>query len=133
MVCGMYHPWQHAKSLGLTIAFVPGLRPRGTYRDGHVQIREGLSQRERRCALAHEIVHHERGDDGAACSAWHLRKLERVVHLTAARRLLPLSAILDVQWEPDPAEALWVDDYTLTLRLQHLTPAEQAELGSVAC
>ncbi len=133
MVCGMYHPWQHAKALGLRIDFIPGLRARGTYRDGRIQIREGLSQRERRCTLAHEIVHHERGDDGVCCSRWHQQKLERLVHLTAARRLLPISEIIAARWEPDPAEALWVDDYTLTLRLQHLDPAEQAELGDIAC
>lgn len=132
MVCGMYHPWQHAKSLGLTIAFVPGLRSRGTYRDGLIQIREGLSQRERRCTLAHEIVHHERGDDGTYCSAWHQRKHERAVHLIAARRLLPIDQIIAARWEPDPAEALWVDDFTLTLRMSHLCPMERQLLQDAA-
>lgn len=125
---GMYHPWRHARDLGITIEFVPGLRPRGTYAAGLVQIRAGLSQRERRVVLAHEIVHCERGDDGIACSRWHLQKQERLVHLEAARRLLPIADIAAVQEDPDPANALWVDEYTLALRMHHLTSAERGQL-----
>lgn len=124
----MYHPWRHARDLGITIEFVPGLRPRGTYAAGLIQIRAGLSQRERRVVLAHEIVHCEHGDDGIACSRWHLQKHERAVHLTAARRLLPIEEIIAAQHEPDPAIALWVDDYTLALRMRHLDPHERRQL-----
>lgn len=125
----MYHPWRHARDLGLTIEFVPGLRPRGTYAAGLVQIRQGLSQRERRVVLAHEIVHCERGDDGIACSRWHLQKQERAVHLEASRRLLPIEEIVAVQCEPEPAQALWVDEYTLALRMRYLDPRERAMLA----
>ena len=125
----MYHPWRHARDLGLTIEFVPGLRPRGTYAAGLVQIREGLSQRERRVVIAHEIVHCERGDDGIACTRWHLRKQERTVHLLAARRLLPIEEIIAVQCEPEPAVALWVDDYTLALRMSALDWREREMLA----
>lgn len=124
----LYHPWRHAHTLGLTIQFVPNLPVRGTYRDGIIQLREGMAQRERRCTLAHEIVHHERGDDGTACSHWHLQKLERGVHLIAAQRLLTIGQLTSAMHDPDPAETLWVDDYTLTLRLQHLTIAERQHL-----
>lgn len=126
----MYHPWKHARELGLAIEFVPGLRPRGTYAAGLVQIREGLSQRERRAVLAHEIVHAERGDDGIACSRWHLVKQERRVHLIAARRLITLDALAAaVIEEPDhyaAAHRLWVDDYTYRLRLAMLDSQERA-------
>ncbi|AZS12375.1 helix-turn-helix DNA binding protein [Gordonia phage Kenna] len=128
-----YHPWQHAHDLGLTIEFVPGLRPRATYAAGLVQIRAGLSQRERRSALAHELVHCERGDDGVACSRWHLQKLERQVHLTAAKRLITIDELADaVISEPDYAsmsQKLWVDDYTFRLRLAYVTEDERAAIA----
>ncbi|UOW93708.1 peptidase [Gordonia phage Wrigley] len=127
-----YHPWRHARDLDLTIELVPGLRPRATYSAGLVQIRQGLTQRERRAALAHEIVHYERGDEGIACSRWHLQKLERQVHLVAARRLITIDDLADaVISEPDyhcMAHKLWVDDYTFRLRLAHVTDEERAQI-----
>lgn len=128
-----YHPWRHARDLGLTIEFVPGLRARATYSAGLIQIRDGLSQRERRCALAHEIVHVERGDDGVSCSRWHLQKLERQVHLEAAYRLIAIEELADaVITEPDYASMatrLWVDDYTFRLRLAYVTDRERAQIA----
>ncbi|QAU07243.1 metallo-protease [Gordonia phage Asapag] len=127
-----YHPWRHARSLDLTIELVPNLRARGTYSAGLVQIRAGLSQRERRATLSHEIVHFERGDEGVACSRWHLQKLERQVHLVAARRLITVEDLADaVITEPDyasMAQKLWVDDYTFRLRLAHVTDEERAQI-----
>ena len=127
-----YHPWRHARDLDLTIELVPNLRARGTYSAGLVQIRQGLSQRERRATLAHEIVHYERGDEGVACSRWHLQKLERQVHLVAARRLITIEDLADaVISEPDyhcMAHKLWVDDYTFRLRLAHVTDKERAQI-----
>jgi hypothetical protein len=123
-----YHPRQHARDLGLTIEFVPDLQPRATYCAGLIQIREGLSQRERRTALAHEIVHYQRADEGVSCSRWHLQKLERQVHLVAAKRLLHLDDIADALHDPYPASAAWVDDYTWALRLAYLDPIETADL-----
>lgn len=128
-----YHPWRHARDLGLTIEFVAGLRARATYSAGLIQIRDGLSQRERRCALAHEIVHVERGDDGVSCSRWHLQKLERQVHLEAACRLIAIEELADaVITEPDYASMatrLWVDDYTFRLRLAYVTDRERAQIA----
>ncbi|MFT4199825.1 ImmA/IrrE family metallo-endopeptidase [Gordonia sp. (in: high G+C Gram-positive bacteria)] len=125
----MYNPWRHAFQLGLAIEFVPNLRPRATYCAGLVQIRRGLSQRERRTALAHEIVHYQRGDEaGMECTRWHLEKRERLVHLVAARRLLTIEDLADALHDPDPAAAAWVDDYTWALRMANLDPLETAEL-----
>lgn len=124
----MYNPWAHARHLDLVIELVPDLIPRATYCAGLVQIRTGLSQRERRTALAHEIVHYQRQDEGMACSSWHLHKLERHVHLIAAKRLLTLDTISDALHDPDPAAAAWVDEYTWALRLAYLDPLETAEL-----
>ena len=129
-----YNPWRHARTLDLVIEFVPNLRPRATYAAGLIQIRTGLSQRERRVAVAHELVHYELGDDGVACSRWHLRKHEQAVHLAAARRLIPIDDLLAAVYEePDyaaMAERLWVDDYTFRLRLAKVTDAERDYLAT---
>ncbi|WP_157226766.1 ImmA/IrrE family metallo-endopeptidase [Gordonia soli] len=127
-----YHPWRHARDLDIAIEFVPNLRARATYSAGLIQIRAGLSQRERRAAVAHEIVHYERGDDGVACSRWHLQKLERQVHLEAARRLITIEDLADaVIGEPDypcMAQKLWVDDYTFRLRLAYVSDEEREQI-----
>lgn len=81
------------------------------------------SQVERRCSLTHEIIHAERGDTDCHPS----------VHKEAARRLIVLDDLANAlmvhgeDW-PRVADDLWVDDDTLTVRLQHLHPSERGYL-----
>lgn len=86
--------------------------------------RRGLTQAERRCTVAHELIHAERGD--TMCD-WR-------VHRDAARLLIDmhdLGEALAMYGEQDPtsvAEELWVDEDTLRARLDHLHPSERGYL-----
>lgn len=86
-----------------------------------------LTQRERRCVLAHELVHIWQGHNGHQPPA-----VERRVHEATARWLLPdltiVARALADSTLADAAEALWVTEGTLTTRLSSLTSAERAHL-----
>lgn len=104
-----------------------------------IWMRDDLSQVERRCVLAHELAHLERGQTTCQPDV-----VERAVDNHAARFLLP--DIHDVAealvWAGcrlhEAAEDLWVTEETLRARLdpRHLHPAEHAilrdRLGSVS-
>lgn len=81
-----YDPHQHAHSLGVTV--VEG-RPRlggwGEYSHASrtITLRSGLSRREARCTLAHELQHAIAGD--IACrSSWFAARMERRADEAAA-------------------------------------------------
>lgn len=98
-------------------------------RDGRtVFIDPRLLQAERRCALAHELVHAERGDAGLACPVLDLRQ-EILVESMSARRLITLvelvEALLWSQDEYELAECLWVDVATVQARLDNLSDDEK--------
>lgn len=88
-----------------------------------IRLHPGLSQAERRCTLTHELIHAERGDTSCDGS----------VHREAARRLIPLGALLHAvafygeDW-PAVADELWVDLDTLQVRLTSAHPAERGAL-----
>lgn len=98
--------------------------------DGRViALREGTSAAQRRCTLAHEIVHLERGLSD--CGPW-LDREEAQVHLTATRRLVTLAelvrALRDLGGGDDRAalaQLLDVDSETLALRLAELDRHER--------
>ena len=97
-----------------------------------IALRAGTSAAQRRCTLAHEIVHLERGLRD--CGPW-LHREEQTVHRTAARRLITVSelaaAIRDLGRADDRAalaQALDVDTETLLVRLATLEPAERRAL-----
>jgi hypothetical protein len=97
-----------------------------------IALRAGTSAAQRRCTLAHEIVHLERGTGD--CGPWAARE-EVLVHAEAARRLCRLddiaAAVRALGGEPDPAslaQALEVDRQTVDLRLARLTEAERTVL-----
>jgi hypothetical protein len=60
-----YHPWWHAEELRVTVVDRPWPVGSGATRSGAGAwpCDSPLCQFERRCTLAHELVHHERGDD----------------------------------------------------------------------
>jgi len=101
-----------------------------------IALRAGTSAAQRRCTLAHEIVHLERGLGD--CGLWAARE-ELHVHAEASRRLIRLvdlaRAIRDAGGAHDVvalAQALDVDLETLRLRLRLASPAELAQLTSGA-
>jgi Zn-dependent peptidase ImmA (M78 family) len=101
-----------------------------------IALRAGTSSAQRRCTLAHELVHLERGvrDWGP----WTARE-ELHVHREVARRLIPsdelVAALRSLGGGDDIAalaRALDVDVQTARLRLDILTPAERARLRVLA-
>ncbi len=85
-----------------------------------------------RCTLVHELVHVERGpvldEPGLA------GREELAVRKIAARRLINIRELGEAMAESDQlahvAELLHVDSDTLTVRLNHLHPAERAYLNN---
>jgi hypothetical protein len=92
-----------------------------------------LTQTRRRCTLAHEIVHLERGE--APADPVTQAREERAVAELAARRLITIEQLADgLSWTQDPAELaehLWVDAPTLRARMSGLDPIEVAQLENI--
>lgn len=134
-----YDPWRHAETLDLRIVFrqLPG-DLMGVYFHGPsrvIALDSRLTQVERRCTLAHELVHLERGDGGRCATDWHESKQEQQVHQVAARRLIraeDLALALILHEHPyAQAEELWVDEMTLATRLAGLSTVEREELAEL--
>ncbi|MSS45325.1 ImmA/IrrE family metallo-endopeptidase [Cutibacterium sp. WCA-380-WT-3A] len=89
-----------------------------------IWLAEGLTQRERRCTLAHELTHIRLGLLGVQSASGEER-----VRLATARWLLPdLEAVADALADSttqDAALDLWVTDDILHTRLAHLTDSER--------
>lgn len=87
-----------------------------------------LDSTERRCTLMHELIHAERGDTALADPVLNARQ-ERIVHREAARRLIPIDALIAAyafsSAHQSVAEELEVDNHTLQVRLQNLTTLER--------
>lgn len=93
-----------------------------------ITLHPGQSQRQRRCTLAHELIHAELDHDGPCDEA-----TERTVHAQAARRLITLDALGEAlafcgEDAHALADELWVDLDTLRTRLDHLHPSERGYL-----
>ena len=94
---------------------------------GQLVMRPGMLQRQRRSAIAHEVVHVERGpvpdDDRLAA------REEAAVSSEAARRLISVHALGEaLAWarsEHELAEELHVDIQTVRVRLSRLHPSER--------
>jgi hypothetical protein len=106
----------------------------GEVRDGGrlIALREGTSSGQRRCTLAHEIVHLERGLHD--CGPWQGRE-EALVHAEVALRLIPIRPLADsiriLGGDDAPsalAQILDVDLETLQVRQRLLTSAERKDL-----
>ncbi|KDS94146.1 hypothetical protein DHOM_02990 [Dermabacter hominis 1368] len=128
-----YNPWDH-----LHAAF-PAVRVEFTRLDGRcgetngrdlIRLDKRLLQVERRCTLAHELVHLEAGE-GRACTP----SREREVNQIAAARLISLEALVKAsRWARDPlelAEELWVTRSMLEARCETLTAAELFAVAGV--
>ena len=99
-----------------------------------IALRADTSHAQRRCTLAHELVHLERGI--SECGPFAERE-ERQVHQEVARRLVPVDLLSDalrvLGTTADPAtlaSALEVDQETLLTRIALLTIDEIRRLGA---
>lgn len=85
-----------------------------------------LTQAERRCTLAHELGHLERG---LPCDPAAQAAEEKAIDEWAARRLLDIHSLTRAfQWSAhldEIADELWVDLHMLRARLRSLTDDEQ--------
>lgn len=95
-----------------------------------IWIDDRLHQVERRCVLAHELVHLEWGH-----RTMQPPSVERAVCIETARRLITIEQLcLHVAWArsfDELADDLWVTGMVLKDRLNHLTPAESEALAAV--
>lgn len=117
-VCVRYTPHLPAHMLGAT--------------DGStIWLATDQSSSERRCTLAHELIHIELGHH--CCQP---ARVEQAVEAEAARRLIPLgrlqAALAWTACEAETAEALDVDVAMLRTRIAGLTEVERAQIGQAA-
>lgn len=130
-----YDPYAHAEGLGVTVVWGdPGPGLVGLYDHGHrrIVLRDGLTRRVERCVLAHEILHHEHGDELTRDPMWAARREERCDRVAASRL---------IRWEDYLAAAVATDDpgalcleldvtaWILSAYHRALTPGQVAELG----
>ena len=126
----IYHPWRDARSRShLDIRFVEHLPRgvRGRITGDVVEVNRHMLGDERRCTIAHELVHDERRIFPAdrVLRAREELRVERI----AARRLIALDRLVDVLvWTrraEEVAEELWVDVPMLVALVQSLTDRER--------
>jgi hypothetical protein len=96
-----------------------------------IYLRRGLTQRQRRAVLAHEVEHASNDDRVLLDAVLHARR-ERATDAVAARRLIPIELLAHAAvWtgnERELADELWVDVHTVRVRLATLTAAERRAL-----
>lgn len=121
-----FHPWRlfrERPQLELMQRTLPG-DLRGTLLGNVVTLDSRLLQAERRCAILHELRHHDLGHEGCQPPA-----VEREVHAWVARMLIPMDLLLDkLAWTEsleELAEECWVDPPTLMARLDGLSVVER--------
>jgi hypothetical protein len=126
----VWHSWQAIRERpDITVKWepMPGRLGQWCQRTMTMTLHPEQSQRQRRCTVAHELIHAERGHYGACHST-----VDRAVHAEAARRLISLDELVDAllwsQDEQELAEDLWVDVATVMTRLEGLTEYERVEI-----
>lgn len=130
----MDHPWRRLRALAdwlLRWSRLPGdLMGLTDHRTRTIWMDRRLLQAERRCTIAHELEHVERGP--LPTDPVLAAREEAAIDKAVARRLIGFDALAAaLSWSLDLDEAadeLWVDVPTLRTRLEHLHPAERAEL-----
>ncbi|WP_417220570.1 ImmA/IrrE family metallo-endopeptidase [Arthrobacter sp.] len=122
----MFHPWGALRGLAHVIIIwarpAPGV-PAATDGERRIWIDPRMGQRERRCALSHELVHLEAGHRGCQPGG-----VEAWVRGEAARRLIDLDRLAStLLWSQDlreVADELWVTELVLADRMAALSPTE---------
>lgn len=123
-----HHPWRELRERGddVLLFFTEFDDGRVAATHGtHVYLDKRLLQVERRCAIQHEQIHLERGEDG--CTGDLVK--EQAVRRVTARRLLSAHQLVPVaQWTQSVEEAadeLWVTPEVLRDFMDALTPVER--------
>jgi len=127
----MFHPWGELLKLShVNVIWKrpgPG-KPAATDGERRIWIDPGLSQRERRCTLTHELVHLRFGHRGCQPPA-----IESQVRAAAAQCLIPAERLLtEAAWAlslGELADELWVTESVLLDRLSSLSPDERRALA----
>lgn len=128
-----YHPWRTLREHWAHVELkhtddLPAGRLGDTNGVDEIRMRRRLLQVDRRCVLAHELVHLEHGDGGTCTPA-----VEAAVTLEAARRLIPWERLLAaVRWamsEQELADELWVTLPILRARTEALHAEELMEIA----
>lgn len=125
----MYSPWTALADTDLTVEFVElPTGYQGLYYERTIYLDHRLTQAERRCVLAHELIHYEAGHAGH-----QPRSVEAAVNALAAARLIAFSDLVSALrgsmgvWEV--ADALHVTESMLWHRLRTLSTDEADALG----
>jgi len=127
-----HHPWRRFGELtdwSLRWAELPpGVMGVTCHRTRTVTLALGMSQAERRCTIAHETAHIERGPVASHEVAAEELAIDRGVAALLIPRLRDVAdAMVGARGHLETAaEALWVDDYLLQVRLGSLTSRERA-------
>ena len=114
-----YDPWAHARELGLRVLWGdPGDGLLGLYDHDTriIVLREGMSQMQSRCVLAHEIVHAEHGDMPLkdADPIWCAQREQRCDEVAAGRLIDAAAYVRAMQVFPHCLHSL--------ARSLHVTP-----------
>lgn len=128
------NPWRELRAheeVRLRFSALPDGILGATLHERHsILIDKRLPYNQRRCVLAHELAHLERGP--VPCIPWLAAKEEAICDRIAARRLLPIGDLIAAaRWCESLgalAEELDVTEDVLSCRLDHLTPAERATI-----
>lgn len=128
-ITGVHHPWHWLRDCLPDWQVVQLPMPTGvlgaTDSDGRrILLEPGQTQAQMRCTLDHELLHAAGGDHG--CQHRHR---EQAINAESARRLIPLSLLLETvvwaHWLDELAEECWVDSATMQCRLDNLTDRER--------
>lgn len=125
----MYHPWKNLRDQpDLTLHWANLPPPYHAVTDGAtIWLHDRLLQVERRCALAHELVHVERGTHCVDDTE------ETRVRRITANRLIDTGDLIDtLKWAhtvEEAADELWVTPEVLADRLHALSPVEKAMIN----
>ena len=126
----MHHPWRSLREReDITLHWADLPAPLHAVTDGTtVWMHDRLLQTERRCAIAHELVHIERGTRCVDDAEEH-----RVRNITARQLIDAADLVRAVQWAntvEEAAEELWVTPAVLIDRLTGLSPVERAMIDT---
>lgn len=128
-----WHPWRTLATRypHITVS-CDHVLPRGVaglLQGNTIWLCKNLTQAERRSTLTHELIHVDRG----AVAPVHVTREELYVDTLAARRLIPLPALLNALRETNNdyklADELWTDVHTVRVRRENLNPRERAWLA----
>jgi hypothetical protein len=127
-----WHPWRHLRDhhpdIDVTFVDLGDCGCLGRWTHAGIEIERTSDQRERRCTLTHELIHHERGP--VPDHPHFGPREEAMVEKLTARRLITIDDLVDaLVWSRKVDEGmaidLWVDLDVLLTRIKTLTDDER--------